>query len=514
VTGVRRALRIASAGATLWLALVQPLAAGFERIPVDHWCYPALERFESLGLCSVPESRPLGRVEIAALVYGLEARAGSADLSARDRWQLDRLVREFTATTDPRERWDRQLYAEDGRLALEADFDLTPYVEQAPFNDEVEAYVASDPTLKVHIGDHITYDLRYHLLFGPEHGDRARQHKPSRREKSFKGLTSLYERSYAVGVWDPVEVLVGRDHVDWGPGGGLIVPGDGYSIDQIGFRLRFKSLRLDAFYGQLFTDPERYMVGHRLEGRFGDTVVGLSETVVYGGRPLDWLYLFPLSWYYANQYNERTNEDNILWSVDAKTVLMDRVTLFANLLLDDIQFEREDGYPDKIAFDVGARWVPARPLGLSVGATYRFVDLYTYSHHDSLSIYVSGGAELDRGDVLLGGLPGPDSDEWRADVSLYPRPNLALDLGALGRRVGEGNDLRAFDLGIDSRDPDFPSGIVEETTAVIVGLRWELEGDRHVSLAWAHAQVDNRGHVAGADDSDDSFRLEIRWDIP
>lgn len=510
------AVRFAAALAALAFMLPAPARAlGNERIPVDHWCYPALERFETLGLCTLPEARPLGRAEIGRIVRDLDARASTNALSERDLYQLDRLRREFTATDDPRQRYDRAFFAQDGSASVEGDVDVHAFVDRAAFADEAEAFVGSDPTVKIHVGERVTYDLRYRFLFGPEHGDRARNQKPSRREKSFKGLTSLYDRSYVVASWDKVDLLVGREQVDWGPGsaGGPIVPGEMHSIDQFSLRFKFRALQLDAFYGQLFTNPERYLAGHRLEGRFGKTVVGLSETVVYGGRPLDWLYLWPVSWYYANQFNERTNEDNILWSADAKTTCFDRVTLFASLLIDDYQFE-DEGYPNKLAYDVGFRWVPARPLGLALRGRYRHVDIYTYSHLDSLSIYVSGAGVIADGDVLLGGGPGPDADEWELTADVYPRDNFAVALSGAGRRVGEGNDVRAFDLGVDEPAPPFPSGVVERTLGVALGARWEFEGDTWIAASYAHTRVENRGRVAGDDGDGNSFRLEIRWDIP
>jgi hypothetical protein len=278
-------------------------------------------------------------------------------------------------------------------------------------------------------------------------------------------------------------------------------------------RARFRSLRLDAFYGQLFTDPERWMVGHRLEGTFGRTVVGLSETVVYSGRGFDMLYFLPLSWYYANQFNERTNEDNIVWSVDAKSNVVDGVTLYGSFLIDDFQFEREDGFPDKLGADFGLRWVIARPLGLALSGHYRWVDIYTYSHEDSLSKYVSGAGDIAGGDVLLGGVPGPDADAWRIDAEVFPRANLAVTAGAFGRRVGEGNDVRGFATG-DERNPPFPSGVVETILGLDLAARWEFDGDSWVAVTYLHATAENPGNLPVADDDTDAFRLEIRWDLP
>ncbi|HEX5132031.1 MAG TPA: hypothetical protein VFX92_06050 [Candidatus Krumholzibacteria bacterium] len=512
-------MRVTFAVAALVAVAVQaPRAAGNERIASGNWSYPAVERFETLGYCTLPEDRPFSRHEFAALVATIADNAAGADLSARDRYELDRLVREYGtgSAPGPRERYDRSWFVEDDPLAAEADVTVYPYLQQAPFSSEAEAYVGIDPEFRLHVGERVTYEVRYQLLYGPEHGDRARNQKPSRREKSFKGLTALFDRSYVLTAWDHIHLLVGRDYVDWGPSadGGLIVPGERYSIDQIGARVFFKMFRFDFFYGQLFTDPERYLVGHRLEATFGRTVVGLSETVTYGGRGPDMLYALPVAWFYANQFNERTNSDNILWAVDAKTTPLDGITLYGSMLIDDFQFERDEGYPDKLALEGGFRFVPARPLGLALRGRYRRIGTYTYSHTDSLSVYVSGGAEIDAGDTLLGGEPGGDADAWRLDADVFPRAQLRVNLAAFGTRLGEGNPIRVFTLGSDDPTPPFPSGLVRKTTGFAVGARWEFDNDRWVGAEYSHQTASNAGGVDGADDSSDAFRVEIRWDMP
>ena len=510
-------------------------AVGHERIPLDSWSYGAIERFEALGCCTLPEDRPFTRDEFIRIVeeidrcFGMRGGrdAGDPYVSSRDddrnTYEWLRLRREYSNPNgeqdDPSKRYDRALYwldDEDGDIALEADFDLRGFSERAPFGDDVEFYAASAPTVKIHLGDRVTYDVRYQLLFGPEHGDRADDRKPSRRTRSFDGLTALFDRSYALATWKHVDVIAGRDYVDWGPSGtvdGLITPGQRYSIDQLGARLRFGAFRMDAFQGQLWGDPERWMAGHRLEGTFGRTVVGLNETVVYNSRGLDMLYMLPLAWFYANQFNERNNDDNVIWSVDAKTNFIDGVTLYGSVLIDDFQVERKEGYPDKLGFDAGFRWVPNRPLGLSIRGHYRRVDIYTYSHVDSLSMYVTGAGDLAGGDVLLGGAPGPDADTWRLEAELFPRAQWAVSAGIFGTRIGEGRDVRGFVPG-DEKNPPFPSGVVDQTTGFDLGARYELAGDSWVAFTYAHAAAENRGNAAGNDPVTDAFRLEMRWDIP
>jgi hypothetical protein len=202
-----------------------------------------------------------------------------------------------------------------------------------------------------------------------------------------------------------------------------------------------------------------------------------------------------------------------MWSADAKTSVIDGLTLYGSLLVDDFQFEREEGFPDKLAFDVGFRWVPARPLGLAIRGHYRWVDIYTYSHVDSLSMYVSGAGDIADGDVLLGGFPAPDADTWRFDAELFPRPQVVLTAGVFGARIGQGRDVRSFQPG-DDQNPPFPSGVVDETIGFDAGARYELAGDSRVAFTYLHASAKNRGNVAGNDPVTDAFRLEIRWDIP
>ena len=141
-------------------------------------------------------------------------------------------------------------------------------------------------------------------------------------------------------------------------------------------------------------------------------------------------------------------------ALDAKTNVIDGLTLYGSMLVDDFQFEREEGYPDKLAFDAGFRWVPARPLGLAIQGHYRRVDIYTYSHVDSLSTYVSGAGEIGNGDVLLGGAPAPDADSWRLDAEVFPRANIAVAAGVFKHMeadVVRGNILKTGKR-IDGRD--------------------------------------------------------------
>jgi hypothetical protein len=495
------------------------LAVGQEFIPLGNWAYDAIRRFETLGLCVVPDDAPFTRPEFIKLVTEIKEKSFDRRLSERDRYNLERLEKEFTdfaSQRDPQARYDPPtFYLEDRPLIFEMDLDVAGIADNE-FLDEfgTEYYANSNPTARLHFFDRATYDIRYRLVMGPEHGDRARNQKPSRREKSFKGFTSLYERSYIIVGWDKFHVFYGRDYVKWGPSdwNSLITPGGGISLDQLGWRATLKWFRLSMYNAQLSPASRRHMAAHRLEMLFSGVVIGLSETVIYAGRDWDPVYAFPLSVFYANQFNERGNDDNVYWSADVKVNFLDAVTLYADFLVDDLQFERDGESSDKYALDVGGRLALSFPVATTWLAKYQMVDIYTYTHMDSLTYYVSGEGDVDDGDVLLGGVPGPDSDHWRVEGAFYPRADLVLTLGLFSERRGEGNDLRPFQPG-DPVNPKFPSGVVQRTRGWLVRARWELPRNSWIEGSYSRAHVSNLSHVPDLDETTDAFRVVVRVDF-
>jgi hypothetical protein len=386
-------------------------------------------------------------------------------------------------------------------------------MEKTMEGDDTEFFIRSNPDFKLHYGDRVTYNVRYRWEYGPEHDGRRDGRKPTARTRSFRGLTSEFERSYVIAGWDKVHAFVGREAVDWGPSdwGNLITPGERLTLDQVGARVRLKMLRLSMFHARLSPLSQRWLAGHRLEIRWGKTVIGINETALYAGKGMESIYSFPLSSFYGNQFNERSNDDNITWAFDVKTGLFDRLTLYGSLLVDDFQYERE-GDPDKLAFDAGARLALERPVAATLRARYRYVDIFTYSHFDSLTRYISGEADPAAGDVILGGTPGPDSDAWRVEAEVYPRRNLVMKVAGFGERRGAGNDFRSHTPGTDS-NPEFPLPIVEKRLGFSTSLTWEFDRNRYAVGEFGYESIDNAGHVEGADDDGASFRLAIHWEF-
>jgi hypothetical protein len=494
--------------------------AGREFIPPEHWCYAALDRFEALGLVVLPEWGLYTRRDVVGYAEAVRAaveRDGLV-LGGRDRFELDRLEEEFAsnaAVRDPGERYDRPvLNIEEKPVWLEGDVDFSLSPVKPPLDESWRLFGGSNLTAKLHAGEWFTYDVRYRLTATEASGEWEHKSKPSPRETSWHGITSLYERAYLVFGWKPIVLYWGRDYEDWGPNetGNLIVSGTAGSFDKLGGRVSLGGVRLSSFHSYLSVEQtRRTLSAHRLEFDLRDFTFGVAETALYTERGIDPLYLLPFSSFYANQFNER-GDDNILWSVDAKYRAGRGLVLFGSLLIDDFQFERDGMAPDKLGFDAGSRIAWGGKFPATVEVKYRYVDIYTYTHRDTLKYYLAGRGDLSGGDPPLGAEEGPDTDRLDVRADCFVRPDVTVTALFSLRRRGEGNDFRMFDEGLDPFPP-FPSGEVERTAAYGLGLRWEIRGGSSIEAFVEHDVVDGRNHVSGANDEGTAVRASLLWDL-
>jgi hypothetical protein len=444
--------------------------------------------------------------------------ATEASLSPRDRFNLDRLKKEYSspeAQNNPKTRFDPPaLWVEDAPLYLEGDVALSLVPVKPLLDPQWAFFLTGNPELRLHFKEFVTWEVRYLLTYGPERDDRVDRGKPSRREKSFRGLTSLYDRAYIAYEWERrVTLFWGRDYADWGPSaeGNLILSDTAGSLDKWGGRIGFKNLLFSFLNATLSAQADRRFAAHRLEMRFGPAVLGLSEAVIYTGRGFDPIYLLPLSSFYSNQFNEQgEHNDNITWEFDLKSEVTDGLLLYGSFLIDDYQFE-DDPFPDKLAFDIGGRVALVDPLPATLRFQYRYVDIYTYTHEDSANYWVTGEMDLSL-DNPLGAPQGPDSDRMYLDMAVYPIPSLTTLLSLSFERRGEGNDWRQFEEG-DDPNPKFPSGVVEKTYGFGLGLEWELRGNSSIGASVIQGRVENINHQPDVDDWTTSVFMHLTWNL-
>ncbi|MBU8920837.1 MAG: capsule assembly Wzi family protein [Bacteroidales bacterium] len=445
---------------------VCPLHGSNESIEPSSWIYSAFRSFELAGLVELPPYMPWSRADAAfrldRLLQNLDGREDI--LSPRQVFLLERLRGELQGTSSrPQEREDRPLYIlrEGGRFTA---FDLAAglFFKKKEGRDRGELDGLAEPSLLIDPGGGLTFYTSYRLRMEPEWGLNSAKNKPSAREKSFRGLTAEYERAYLSWSTARIRVVAGRDYIHWGNGReeSLIMSSSAGSLDQVSFSLEMGRFRLSGIQVSLDSESERHLAGHRLEITFPRSIrLGISETVIYSGRPFDYSYMLPAGFFYANQYNEK-GDDNILWGLDWKIPLGKGTIVYGELLIDDFQYEGRGEAPDRLGFSMTIeKMLDTGDREIEFLAGYTYIDIFTYAHKDSLgTAYVTGRGAIDN-DPLLGSRLGPDSDRWSFQVSIPVTARVMVSLGADLTRRGEGNDLREWDREEDP-DPDFPSGEV------------------------------------------------------
>jgi len=499
------------------LLLAGPLSAAGsdETIHPDSWVYPALRTLELAGLVELDPSIPYSRSEIERYVTSIRAAAaGKPDaLTPRRRFLLERLEREFLAD-DPGRRENRPaavLIEEDNLAAL--DLSIGALFIKPADGEEGELWGTARPRFLLGLGGGVTIETAYRLRMGPEKGENAVGVKPSPRERSFRGLTSEYEKSMLWITGKGWRLGVGRDYMGWGSGReeGLLLSRTAGSLDHLAARVEMWRFSLRSVQAILDPAYPRRLAGHRLGIRLPRGIrVGIGETVLYTGRGLDFAYLLPFGSYYANQYNE-AEDDNILWGIDWKIPLTAGLLLYGELLVDDFQYERDPPAPDRIGFNVTAEaLIGFGGLEFELLLGYTYIDIYTYAHKDTLMTrYVTGDGDPATNGII-GSPLGPDSDRWEARLSTPVHPRVLVGVRGSRTRRGEGNDLREWIPGTDPHLP-FPSGAVTNEKLLALEADIDLEHGSYIRAGGGWRSTESS--EGGADDDSGFFHLELVLDF-
>jgi hypothetical protein len=252
---------------------------------------------------------------------------------------------------------------------------------------------------------------------------------------------SIYDLAIGGKYW---ELHGARMPIAWGPGrsGQLLLSDWGPPFHQVQFNLNLaRTLRLVYVLGSLKTFPEiadslysgagiprtiertKYLAAHRLEWDLHRRLkLAFSEAVIFGERGLELAYLVPANFFYAAQH-ERGDQDNLLLSLEASWVPVNRWKLYGQLLVDDLTFSKigTDWYGNKTGWLGGLNWV--EPLGArNLDATVEMAQIrpFVYTHQFPVNVYKNWNAPL-------GYRHHPNSQTIFADLRYWPHRRLVLE---------------------------------------------------------------------------------------
>ena len=517
-------------------------------VGLDHWSYPLLERLAARGFLSLDLStRPVTRRDVVIALGELPGGASPAGATERERWAIERLRAEFCsgAVDAPAAslRRDGATLALGVRLGVQGVYggegevtDLWPgtlpdglgRAEGFPMeasspnlrseDDESEL----DPAVTVAyelwggVDQRFGFEAESRVIFREQDG--PRQVRISSRARTWRGVAALAERAYAIWEGDRLVVAAGRRGPAWGRSrrGRLLISGAAPTFDQLDARFRVGPLSfhtLHAFVEREGVDPVQegiatedvYLGAHRivLSGKAGS--IAVSELVVYTSTLPDPVYVNPLVPYYLMQHNER-GDDNIFWSLDYDWRAAPGLEVYGEFLVDDLQYDRGTGYPDKYGATLGASWFTAAGgMDTEFACEYTNVRKWTYTHHVLAH-------RLEHDSVPVGFELGNDADRLIVEARLHPSVSWTAALVFEHSRRGEGRLDEPFYEGVDE-GASFPSGVVETTDRVALELAYDALDGMVFGGGAAYRTVENEGNAEGENGDDWEVWAGIRFRI-
>lgn len=488
-----------------------------ENIPLDSWVYEVTDELHCRGLFpSLHQSvRPYRRGEIASLVLevNLKLKEEGLRLSDSQLWLLAKLNQEFRLELE-------ELYHEKHKL--KRDKNILRYATNPVVHASLAEGDSSYGRVQARFEASLQFDQKFVLK------DRVVIDTQAEKEKRYvgrewkHGLTGVFDQAYANIDLGYLHLLLGRDHLRWGPGREdvLLLSGQIPPFDMVKLEARvgsFKLIYFATFLDQVYVPPlhyrlpgfraKRYLSGHRidLKLRFG-LEMGISEVVLYGGndRDIEPHYLNPMLPFYGEQHN-LGRDDNILWSFDIALSSFKNKEVYFELLVDDFQYDFESE-PHQTGFQLGLKYV--NPFGLKrsyLNVEYTKINNWVYGQNKPWNVYTYHG----RG---IGSILGPDADRWHLRLLYHFTKDIDLSLSGVYRRKGEGRIDIPQSSAVPTSDK-FPSGIVEYTSQHQLILTYQPGARLKLDLSVEHLRIKNLENESGRNLSDLTFRVRAALNL-
>lgn len=207
---------------------------------------------------------------------------------------------------------------------------------------------------------------------------------------------------------------MGKFKRHWGPGhSSLILSSKAPTFPQFGFNWDINSnINFEYFHASLRSLMEddinsavyegigaevpeynRYLVGHRIDWNLSENlIIGASETLVYGVRNIDLLYLLPFAPFLSLQ-QYKGDLDNIQWELDIEWIINENQNLYGSFLMDE--------WKPSMTFDKPNRNWFGYQIGTEISNSiiekdyfrleYNWTDHRIYRHQNSINDYYSHG---------------------------------------------------------------------------------------------------------------------------
>jgi hypothetical protein len=485
---------------------------------LDSWVYSTVDEFYSQGLFPKLHRnvKPYTRAEIASCVLEINLRQKRHELELTDSqlWLLQKLNQEFRSEI---EELYQETHGEDGdRYILR--YGIGPSLSGKTAGEDTSyGRLQAKFETALQLGKRLVVKDRVII-------DTKAEKERRYRGREWKGdLTGVLDMAYAQIDLKYFHLLLGRDHLRWGPGRKdvLLLTDQIPPFDMLKLEGRLGSFRFVYFatvLDQVWVNTcegsgqpscsffaKRYLSGHRINLKLKSGLeMGISEVVLYGGhdRNLEPYYLNPLLPYYGEQFNQ-DQDDNPLWSFDLALTWFKNKEFYAEVLVDDFQYDFESE-PQQIGFQIGLNCAEIFGLKKSfANLEYTKINNWVYGQNKPWNVYAYHG-------LGMGSILGPDADRLLFDVSYHLGKDIQISFFEEYQRKGEGRIEEPQTWAVPY-SKKFPSGIVEYSNQIRLEASYQPSCYLKVDWAWGYNRVRNFQNAGGR--RADDFFFEVSLDL-
>ena len=493
----------------LFIIIIIPINGQYVNLPIDHWAYLFLDRLETKGFIDklYYRSKPFTRSEFSEIIIQISKKieSGIIPLSETDMALFEKLKGEFfdelknkNIDINIKEKEPHLFSWGEKKSRLHYDGYIIEDAKYLPQNENsnYSSRLTLGSIIRGVIEDkiHFYLDFRNTLIKGEK--DLEKNYNPSIGLPITVAGRNIYSdqaTAYFVYKFSWGEFLVGRRNFNWGPGyrGSLALSKNSEVIDMFRIKVEYKRFKFIGMSGFLNSGlGKKNIAAHRIEVRIlPNLILGGNETVIYGKRGLELIYVNPIMPYHIAEHYQQDKDNNTM-GLDIIYLPFNNIKFYTELFIDDFNLSKNPFkyYGNKFAFLSGLHWTdPLKIKDTDFRAEYTRIEPYVYTHKYPINIYTNY-------DQIIGHWLGPNSDNLFTEVAYQYNRYFRITASFEQIRKGKG-DVNEPHKPEDGEEKHFLNGIVENKKSFRLGFSYEIKRDVYISLDYKITQTKNADRI-------------------
>ncbi len=294
--------------------------------------------------------------------------------------------------------------------------------------------------------------------------------------------------------WPTYNLTLGKDQLVWGVGktGTLSISPTSPSIPLVQYQITLPLINYTNFMSPLERETNRWLFGHRLEGKLSSFQIGIWEMMLCSDEIFPGYYipipLFPL---YAKQHIsyklfDRTYDtnSNAMLGIDFKYKMPGIGEVYGELVIDDFPQKREYHNPKKAGGLLGFSYNFSKHV--EVWTEYVRINNFVYTHRNPTNRYLYHGQSF-------GHWLGMDGDLFAIGLNQDINKNNRVYWQINSIRKGEGTYEDNWNIEFEDNN-EFLTGIIEKSLELQVKLEHNFSPSFQTDVSTVIGRSQNANH--------------------